>query len=83
VRRQEEKREQRMVRVREDWRWEKRGQRTGKQSKNKGDRDRKDEEVDRNKDGDSQRKFDYFMGIAVLIYQIQKKTMKRIEGTGK
>ncbi len=72
-----------MVRVREDWRWEKRGQRTGKQSKNKGDRDRKDEEVDRNKDGDSQRKFDYFMGIAVLIYQIQKKTMKRIEGTGK
>jgi hypothetical protein len=72
-----------MVRVREDWRLEKRSRRTGKQSK--ADRDRKDEVVDRirNKDGDSQRKFDYFMGIAVLIYQIQKKTMKRIEGTGK
>jgi hypothetical protein len=70
-----------MVRVREDWRWEKRGRKTGKQRKS--DRDRKDEVVDRNKDGDSQRKFNYFMGIAVFIYQIQKKIMKRIEGTGK
>ncbi len=70
-----------MVRVGEDWRWEKRGRRTGKQSK--ADRDRKDEVVDRNEDGDSQRKFDYFMGIAAFIYQVQKKTMKRIDGTGK
>ncbi len=37
---------------------------TGKQSK--ANRDRKDEVVDRNKDGDSLRKFDYFMGMAVL-----------------
>ncbi len=50
-RRQGEKRGQR--KVRKDWRWEKRGRRTGKKSK--GDRDRIDEVVDRNKDGDSQK----------------------------
>jgi hypothetical protein len=29
------------------------------------------------------KKFDFFMGIAVFIYQIQKKKMRKIEGTGK
>ncbi len=75
------KREQRMVRVREDWRWEKRGRRTGKQSK--ADRDRKMRWWIGTRMGIAKENWISFMGMAAFIYQIQKKTLKRIEVTGK